>query len=433
LDRQGLVDPGKRVEDNAAQFGDNRYQRRRHLAVGKLLRTALFLICCAAAPAVGAEYAAVVVDAASGTVIHETAATARWYPASLTKVMTVYLAFEEIEAGRLKLDEALPISKHAAAQSPTELGLGAGETITTEEAIHAVILQSANDAAVVLAERIGGSEEKFAERMTAKAKALGMTRTAFRNATGLPDPQQVTTARDMAVLAMALLQTFPQHYHFFSAKSFTYQGHSFGTINGILSRYEGADGIKTGFTCGSGYNLIASAMRQNRRIVGVLLGGLSSEERHGQMAQLLDDGFAADLAKLEKRILLADLSDPENGDDPAPPMQLSAAECAYGVGASSTEAGIIAGGWAVVFGASASRAEAQRLLTNARMKLRPAFGAGRPAIVPKKWEGLRRYTAMLTGLSKEQAGKACKHLWSIGLYCLALSPQVLNNRRSAWR
>src|SRR5262249_28132060 len=220
-------------------------------AVGKLLRTVVFLLLLAGLswPQPGwaaADYAAIVVDADSGTVLESVAPTARWYPASLTKVMTVYLAFEEIEAGRLKLDEELTVSAHAAEQPATKLGLRAGRKITVKNTILAIILRSANDAAVELAERIGGREEAFAERMTAKAKELGMSRTVFRNASGLPDPEQVTTARDMAVLAKALLENYPQYYHFFSTTSFTFGGRTFGTINGILSRYEGADGIKTG-------------------------------------------------------------------------------------------------------------------------------------------------------------------------------------------
>ena len=383
-----------------------------------------------------ADYAAIVVDAASGTVIDAHAATARWYPASLTKVMTVYLAFEAIEAGTLALDEELPVSEDAAAQPATELGLGAGETITANDAILAIILQSANDAAVVLAERIGGSEDQFAVLMTAKAKELGMRRTVFRNATGLPDPEQVTTARDMAVLAAALLHNYPQYYHFFSTTSFTYGGQTFGTINGILTRYEGADGIKTGFTCGSGYNLVASAQRDGRRLIGVLLGSHSSFERSIEMDRLLDVGFAADLAKLEKTQLLADLGLADD-DDPEPPMQLSAAECAYGASATSTEAGLtgigLGGGWALIFGASANKAQAQKILSAARQKLTPALSGGRPVIAAKQWEGVRRYSALLTGLTKQQAGKACKHLWSVGAYCLALSPQVLKNPQAVWR
>lgn len=404
----------------------------------KPMKSLLFLLGLLIAPlSARAEYAAIVVDAGSGTVIESVSATARWYPASLTKVMTVFLAFEDVEAGRLKLEEELTVSANAAAQPATELGLGAGEKITVQDAILAVILQSANDAAVVLAERMAGREADFASRMTAKAITLGMGSTVFRNASGLPNPDQVTTARDMAVLAKALLETYPQYYHFFSTRSFTYHGATFGTINGILSRYNGADGIKTGFTCGSGYNLVASAERNGRRIIGVLLGGHSNDERHSEMARLLDHGFAADLQKLEQKIVLANLEIADGDRDKAPPIQLSAEECAYGASATSTEAGLtgtgLGGGWALIFGASANKAQAKQLLADARSKLKPVLKGGRAVIVPKQWEGMRRYSALLTGLSKEQAGKACKHLWSAGIYCLALSPQVLKNPKAVWR
>jgi D-alanyl-D-alanine carboxypeptidase len=408
--------------------------------MAKLLKSLLPLLCVAgllwARPvAAAADYAAIVIDADSGAVLESVAATALWYPASLTKVMTVYLAFQEIEAGRLALDEALTVSMHAAAQPATELGLGAGQKITVKDTILAIILQSANDAAVALAERIGGSEEAFAARMTAQAKELGMSRTVFRNASGLPDPEQVTTARDMAVLAKALLQNYPQYYHFFSTTSFTFDGQTFGTINGILSRYAGADGIKTGFTCGSGYNLVASATRDGRRLIGVLLGSHTNFERHSEMGRLLDVGFAADLQALDGKMLLADLGD---GDaDDAPPTQLSATECAYGVSMTSTEAGLtgsgLGGGWALIFGASANKRQAQQMLKQARQQLKPVLAGGRAVIVPKQWKGTRRYSALLAGLSKEQAGKACKHLWSVGAYCLALSPRVLKNPQAIWR
>jgi len=410
--------------------------------MGKLLKSVAVLLslACLSWPWPGAaatDYAAIVVDADSGTVLESVAATARWYPASLTKVMTVYLAFEEIEAGRLTLDEELTVSAHAAAQPATELGLGAGQKITVEDTIFAIILQSANDAAVTLAERIGGSEEAFAERMTAKARALGMSRTVFRNASGLPDPEQVTTARDMAVLAKALLENYPQYYHFFSTTSFTFGGQTFGTINGILSRYAGADGIKTGFTCGSGYNLVASAKRNGRRLIGVLLGSRTNFERHSEMGRLLDVGFATDPQTLDGKVKLAELETSDGEADPAPPIQLSTAECAYGVSATSIEAGLtgtgLGGGWALIFGASSSKAHAQQLLGQARQQLRPVLSGGRAVILPKQWEGTRRYSALLAGLSKEQAGKACKHLWSVGTYCLALSPQVLRNPQAVWR
>src|SRR5262245_56402489 len=405
--------------------------------MGKLLKSLLPLLCIAGLlgprpAAATADYAAIVVDADSGTVLESVSATARWYPASLTKVMTVYLAFDEIAAGRMALDEQLTVSAHAAAQPATELGLGAGQKITVKDTILAIILRSANDAAVTLAERIGGSEVTFAAHMTAKAKQLGMARTVFRNASGLPDPEQVTTARDMAVLAAALLMNYPQYYHFFSTTNFTYDGQTFGTINGILSRYQGADGIKTGFTCGSGYNLVASATRNGRRLIGVLLGSHTNFERHSEMGRLLDVGFATDLQRLESKVMLADLETADDAD-PAPPIQLSATECAYGASPTSIEAGLTGGGWALIFGASASKAQAQQMLSQARKRLSPVLAGGRAVIVPKQWEGTRRYSALLAGLSKQEAGKACKHLWSVGAYCLALSPQVLKNPQAIWR
>jgi D-alanyl-D-alanine carboxypeptidase len=397
----------------------------------------LVSIATAAWPGTGlARTAAIVVDADTGTVLEATEATARWYPASLTKVMTLYLTFEQIEAGHLKLDEALTVSPHAAAEPATELGLGSGSKITVSDAILAVILQSANDAAVVLAERIGGTEYAFAGRMTEKAKELGMAKTVFRNATGLPDPDQVTTARDMAVLASALLHDYPQYYHFFSTTSFTYHGQTFGTINGILSRYEGADGIKTGFTCGSGYNLIASAKRNGRRLIGVLLGSHTNFERHSEMGRLLDAGFAIDLTKMAQKQVLTDLASNGEDKDPPPSLQLSALECAYGVSPTGTDAMMSGGrlpGWGIIFGAFPNRGQAQTALSRARATLSPVMDGGRPAIIPRQWEGMRRYSALLVGLSREQAGKACKRLWGAGAYCLALSPNVLNNQRAAWR
>jgi D-alanyl-D-alanine carboxypeptidase len=380
----------------------------------------------------GQDYAGIVVDAQNGAVLQSINAHARWYPASLTKVMTVYLALDAVEAGTLKLDEELTVSPHAASQPPTELGIGAGDKITVEQAILAAILQSANDASVVLAERIGGTEEAFAKMMTAKAQQLGMARTQFRNATGLPNPDQVTTARDMAALGIALLEKFPQHYHFFSARSFTYAGHTFGTINGILSRYPGADGIKTGFTCGSGYNLLASAVRDGRRLVGVVLGGLSNEGRHGEMIALLDKGFATGSSDSNGFPLLAEYRPARDDEGPPPPFQLSSMQCNIGVGSSGTEAAL-GGGWGVIFGSFPKKAQAQTAIGQARQLLHGVVSAGRPVVLSRDWEGVRRYNALIVGLSQKQAGQACKHLWSIGAYCLVLNPKVLRNPNAAWR
>jgi len=239
-----------------------------------------------------------VVDADSGQVLIAAEPNALWYPASLTKMMTVYVAFSEIKAGRHRLDETVTVSPTAAGQLPVKFGFRTGEKITLQQAINATIVASANDAAVAVAEQIGGTESSFADRMTDTAHRLGMSRTVFRNASGLPNAEQVTTAADMARLALALLHDFPEYYHFFADRSVTINGRSLPTVNGILVNYQGADGIKTGFTCGAGYNLVASAKHGDRRLVGVVLGGGNRGERASEMATLLNSGFAKSDSKL---------------------------------------------------------------------------------------------------------------------------------------
>ena len=210
---------------------------------------------------------------------------------------------------------------------PSRLGLAKGERITVSDAILATITRSANDAVVVLAQRIGGDETSFAQRMTAAALKLGMTHSVFRNASGLPDPEQTTTARDMAVLAMSLIRDFPQYYGFFSARAVSHLGGRLPTINAILDLYPGADGLKTGFTCSSGYNLVASVRRNGRRIIGVVLGGLTSDQRYRQMTDLLDAGFALVAEDEEDPMTLDQLAYVAPG---APPQQLSDEDCAPG-------------------------------------------------------------------------------------------------------
>ena len=214
------------------------------------------------------------------------------YPASLTKMMTLFLTFDALEHHRIALTTEFPVSRHAAAQSPSKLGLRPGNTISVRDLILSVVTHSANDSAVVLAEGLGGSEAAFAVQMNHQARLLGMTRTNFRNASGLPNPFQYTTARDLSKLALALYRTFPREYSYFSTEEFTYQGHTYGTHNHLMSAFQGMDGIKTGFINASGFNLAASAVRNNRRLVGVIMGGRSAESRDMEMASLLDDAFA---------------------------------------------------------------------------------------------------------------------------------------------
>ena len=225
-----------------------------------------------------APYAAIVVDGNSGTVLHTSNPDARRHPASLTKIMTLYLLFEQLEAGKLKLDSQLKVSEHAASQSPTKLGLKAGSTIQLEEAIKGIITRSANDASVVVAEAVAGDEEDFAELMTKKAQALGMTRTVYKNASGLPDDDQVTTARDQSILGRAIQERFPRYYKYFSTRSFTFRGQWISNHNRLLGRVEGVDGIKTGYIRASGFNLVTSVNRGNRYVVAVVLGGSSASQ-----------------------------------------------------------------------------------------------------------------------------------------------------------
>ena len=385
--------------------------------------------------------ATILVDDDSGAVLAASDADRLWYPASLTKMMTVYLAFESIEAGRLALDETLTVSKAAAAQPPTDLGVRAGTKLGIETAINAAILRSANDAAVALAERIGGSEAAFVTMMNAKARALGMARTVFRNASGLPDAGQVTTARDMAVLARALMRDYPQHYHFFSARDFAYRGRRLPTINSILDLYPGADGIKTGFTCGAGYNLVASVERDGRRLIGVVLGGRNRADRVEEMVQLLDAGFAAGAVPERPQLQRASLDavSPATGPDLPPEMQLDSGSCAYAsldgrtAGDRTAEPERLPG-WGILFGGYFSRLEAKAAIRQSRSALGKDPAGARPAIVPRRSSrGLRVYAALLVGLSQQDAGRACQRLTGRDQYCHALDPDVLNNPRARWR
>ena len=247
----------------------------------------------------GAGYSDIVIEADTGHIVHATEADSLRHPASLTKMMTMYITFQALEAGRLTLDQSLPVSENASYQSPSKLGLRAGQHIRVQDAILGVVTESANDAAVVLGEALGGSEEGFAQLMTKQAHALGMSRTLFRNPSGLPDPQQVTTAHDMAVLGAALIMHYPQFYPYFNHDGFSYAGIYHHNHNHLKERYEGMDGIKTGYIRASGFNLVASAKHGNLRLIGVVFGGRSAVSRDNHMAQLLDDSF--DVAVADRR------------------------------------------------------------------------------------------------------------------------------------
>jgi D-alanyl-D-alanine carboxypeptidase (penicillin-binding protein 5/6) len=264
----------------------------------------LFIVLLLSSQLSYARNAAILVDASNGNILYEQESTQAWYPASLTKLMTIYMALDAINTGKIQLQDSISASYNAARQPQSKLGLHVGETITVEEAILALITRSANDAAVALAEYIGGTEESFAVKMTEKAHELGMTDSHFMNATGLPHPWQVSTARDLGLLAWKTIHSFPDYYPYFSAHSFNFRGRELHAINKFTEHYPGAEGMKTGFTCGSGYNLISSASQNGQRLIGVILGGMSSPQRYQLMINMMDAGFSGQYAGIGRSIAM---------------------------------------------------------------------------------------------------------------------------------
>ena len=260
------------------------------------------------------RYAAIVVDASTGEVLYQKNADSQRYPASISKVMTLYLTFEALATGRLHPNDRIVVSAHAASMAPSKLGLHPGESISVEDAIHAIAVHSANDMAVAMAEKIGGSESRFAAMMTLKARQLGMTNTNYDNASGLPDPRQISTARDIAILSRAVMRDFPQYYRYFSLQSFTYDGHVMTNHNRMLGRTPGVDGLKTGYIAASGFNLAASAVRDHHRLIVVVLGGSSTAARDAHVADLFDAGFEV----LHKRAMGQTTTVAQNLFEPAP-------------------------------------------------------------------------------------------------------------------
>ena len=286
-------------------------------------------------------YAAIVVDANSGQVLHEIEADEPRHPASLAKIMTLYVLFEQLAAGQIKLGTPLTVSSRAALTAPVRLGLKTGQTITVEDALKALVTKSANDAATVIAESLAGSEEEFAKIMTRKARALGMSSTTYINASGLPAADQITTARDQAILARAVQDRFPDYYRYFSIPSFMFRGREIRTHVSLLGQLQGVDGIKTGYTQASGYNLTSSLRRDERHIVAVVLGGTSNAARDTRMRQLLEEHLPkgttrrnvidiVEAADQGEPTPLPDHFRPPNGVKPEPPPAVAGADGAEG-------------------------------------------------------------------------------------------------------
>jgi D-alanyl-D-alanine carboxypeptidase len=379
----------------------------------------------ATSPAAQASrYADIIVDVQSGRIVRSQDADSLRYPASLTKMMTLYLTFDELKAGRLRLDKPLVASDFAAAQSPTSMGLQPGDVISVEEAIYALAVKSANDASVVLAEALAGSEPAFAERMTRRARELGMRSTTFRNASGLPDPRQQTTARDMAALGLALLRDHPDRYHYFAAPGFYFRGKLVQGHNRLNAWYEGADGIKTGFIRASGFNLVTSAERGGKRLVGVVLGGVTAADRDRRMGELLDNGFER-LNGGEVRLANFSLiGSAQAAPHKAPPAATSRAEPAA-VKAPPAGRRIAAatanGSWAIQVGAFDRAASAQEQLAIAQ---RLIGDLGTPSVTPIRVKTKEMHRARFTGLDEKQARDACTALAKRKQTCAVLPPSA---------
>lgn len=366
------------------------------------------------------KYAAIVMDADTGAVLFEDNADARRYPASLTKMMTLYLLFEAMDAGRLQMTTMLPVSRRAAHQAPTKLGLRAGTKVSVESVILGLITKSANDAAVVAAEALGGTEAKFAQIMTERARKLGMTNTTFRNASGLPDRRQITTARDLAKLSRALIQTFPHHYHLFSTPEFEYGGRVHANHNRLNTWYQGADGIKTGYIRASGFNLATSAVRDNRRLIGVVLGGISPGARDQEMARLLDAAFAA--APSEPLTIEVQNKNRRPAERQIAQAAAAARQASRGEGSATSSDSIGLDNWGIQVGAFSKQAPARKAAARAaRLAPRQLDGAA-VEVTPLQRRKGRLFRSRIVGLSEAEAREACRVLQRRKMNCVPLTP-----------
>ena len=345
------------------------------------------------------RYSSIVVDAGTGAVLEQANPDAPRHPASLAKLMTLYLVFEALRDRRISLDEMVPVSAHAASMEPSKLGLVPGTRITVEEAILSLVTKSANDAAAALGELLGGSEDRFAQMMTLRARALGMAHSTFTNASGLPDPDEWSTARDLAMLARHLLTDFPNDYAYFSTPSFRFQRRVVFNHDGMLRSYPGADGLKTGYTEASGHNLVTSAVHSGVRLIGVVMGAGSNTERNAHMTMLLNDGFEQMGVPPEQRTAVASRM----------PTLVSTAHAATLAEqplrmASRTKA--LNSAWSIQVGSFGNEKAAR----TAAVAARRAADNGDARIESTSLRGHRIWRAQVTGLTAPEAQSACSAL-----------------------
>ncbi len=436
---------------------------------GRLLLALVLIISAAAAPvsealarsrsrsSAPAVAAAIVVDMNTGSILFSQAPDTPRYPASLTKMMTLYVLFGYLRAGKITVSSDLVVTPHAASQAPTKLGLKPGATIETEDAIKALVTQSANDAAVTIAENLAGTEENFARVMTETARAIGMTGTTFRNASGLPNDEQVTMARDMAMLAVHLIHDYPEYYGVFETRYFTFAGRKYRNHNHLLFGYKGTDGIKTGYTRASGFNLTASVHRDNKHLVAVVLGGKTGSQRDAAMRALLDKHFAeASGVSPSAKSLVATLAPPPTPPAPKKPVFAlasatpAAAEPATTAQDTTDEEGDIgepaepveasapvaepapkmpikpsryAGAFHVQVGAFMSEGEAENRLGMVQQRAADLLDGHLPFTASFMKDDAEWYRARFAGFSKESAQAACAALKKMSLECAVMKAE----------
>jgi len=378
-------------------------------------------------------YAAMVVDWQTGRVISAYRPDKLHAPASLTKVMTLYLVFEALDAKRLKLNQRLRVSVRAQYTSPSRLGLRAGRTITVRQAILALVTKSANDAAVVVAEALGGSERAFARMMTVRARQIGMAHTTFRNASGLPARGQLTTARDMAIMARTVITKFPHHYHYFSTRSFYFRGRNHGNHNRLLGRYPGVDGLKTGFVRASGYNLIVSARGNGgKRIVAVVLGGRSNRHRDIRMTSLLNYSFGNKTryaALIQRGRHVQTVRSQRKASVVASSRRYASASYSARKYRRAVRHSTRTrrGRWSIQVGAFRSYRKARRANYIAARRVPSLLRRAKHAVV--RTRSRRYYQARLRGLTRSQAYVACRSLRRVKRRCAVRGPVRYRYRR----
>lgn len=351
-------------------------------------------------------------DANSGQVYYARNADTRNFPASLTKIMTLFMVFEALDTGKLTLDQQLPVSRRAAGQAPSKLGLKVGETITVEKAIRALSVKSANDVATIVAEAIGGTEIKFAQMMTRRARELGMRRTTFKNASGLPNRRQLSTARDMAVLGKAMLDRFPTRYAYFSDLTFEYADRTYRNHNKLLKTYEGMDGIKTGYIRASGFNLVASAERNGVRLIGVVFGGKTGTSRDTHMASLLNRSWG----RAQRNSTLAALPQPKPVvPGIAPESSRTAARLALAQPANKLD-------WGVQVGAFKGFNRARLAAGQAAQRLSGLPVTATIEVLPLIDGKDTLYRARIVGMEQDNARNICRQLRSNALPCAMVTP-----------